>query len=172
MRTLYNYAFLFTSIMLLSGCAIDRQESAINSCQEQEISSSSKLRSGAQQAEEIIQKCKSPRWKIYDHDPNAKNYYYLADITKEEIECKEQEFFKTLDTVLPNPQDRKESIQSFNEYKTAFLRLTETIAQKNNICAESKLGCGSYGEVPNILFYNNALNNLISYTLERQDWTY
>ncbi len=172
MHKLYKYTFLFLSIMSLSGCMMARQESVINPPQEQDTLTRSAPRSGEQLTEEIIQKCKSPRWKIYDNDPNAKNYYYLADITKEEIECKEKEFFKTLDTVLPNPQDREECIQSFHEHKTAFLKMSGIIAQKNNICAESNLGCGAYGEVPNILLYNDLLNKLISYTLKRQDWVY
>lgn len=127
---------------------------------------------GTQQAEIIIQKCKSPRWKLYDNDPNLKNDAYLDSILKEEIECKENLFFESLYTLIPNQEAREKVVQAFHEYKAHFLNLYGLISTNNLLCDETWPKCGTWGELSNTRMYDTALNHLIFYTLERQDWTY
>ena len=128
--------------------------------------------SGAQQAEQIIQKCTSPRWDEYEKDTNVWSDYHLEDIVKEEIACKEKEFMNTLKTILPDENDREEVERSYYEYKSSFLKMYGFISTKNLFCGEESLGCGTLGEIANTMLYNTALDNLITYTLERQDGTY
>ena len=142
------------------------------SAQAQELSEQAPYLTGSQQAEIIIQQCKSPRWKLYDNDPNLKNYFYLDDILKEEIACKENLFFESLNTIIPDQDARKKVLQAFHEYKTHFLNLYRLIATNNLLCDETWPKCGTLGELSNTRMYDSALNHLIFYTLERQDWTY
>lgn len=126
----------------------------------------------SQQMEEIIQKCKSSRWKLYENDPDLRNDFYLSDIVQEEISCKEEEFMQALNTIIPNLENREKVVKSFQEYKTHFLNLYGLISQKNILCDEDWLACGTRGEIANILLYDTALNNLISYALSCQDDTH
>ena len=115
--------FLMVLFLVIPGCAYDVKV--------QEVSSP------PLQTEEILQKCKSARWKLYENDPELRNDLYLADITREEIECKEKEFLNILNTAIPNSKNRKQAIESFQGYKAHFLNLYGVISQKNILCDEN-----------------------------------
>ena len=143
----------------------------ITSVRAQETDQSSFL-SGAQQAEQIIQKCTSPKWNEYEKDTSVWSDYRLKDIMKEEIECKEKAFTNALKTILPDRKNREEVVHLYQEYKTNFLKMYGLISTKNSFCGEEPLGCGMLGKIANTMQYNTALDNLITYTLERRDGTY
>lgn len=127
---------------------------------------------GAQQAEQIINKCTSSRWDEYEKDTSFWSDYHLEAIIKEEIECKEKAFIDALKTILPDGKNREEVERSYHEYKASFLKMYGLISTKNSFCGEKALGCGTHGEIAATMLYNTALEKLITYTLERQDGTY
>ena len=128
--------------------------------------------SGVQQVEEIIQKCTSSKWNEYAKDTSVWSDYHLEDIVKEEIECKEKALMNALKTILPDRKNREEVEHSYHEYKSSFLKMYGLISTKNSFCGEEPLGCGMLGKIANTMQYNTALDNLITYTLERRDGTY
>ena len=130
------------------------------------------LLSGAQQAEQIIQKCTSPRWSQYMTDTSIGSDYHLEEIIKEEINCKERALMDSLKMILPEEKNREEVMHLYHEYKAVFLKMYGLISTKNAFCGKASLGCGTHGTIASTMLYNTALDNLITYTLQRQDGTY
>ncbi len=120
----------------------------------------------AQRTEQIIQQCKSSRWKEYEESRDFHKDYLLADITKEEIECKEKAFLKLLPEILPEKSDQEEVAQLYQDYKANFLKLHATIARRNVMCGGEDLGCGTMRKIADTMAYDNAINDLITYTFE------
>ena len=120
----------------------------------------------AQRTEQIIQQCKSGRWKEYEASRDFHSDYLLADITKEEIECKEKLFLKLLPEILPEKSDQEEVAQLYQDYKANFLKLHATIARRNVMCGGEDLGCGTMRKIADTMAFDRAINDLITYTFE------
>ena len=121
----------------------------------------------AQKTEQVLQQCKSGRWKEYDATKDFYSDYLLADITKEEIECKEKVFLKLLPEILPEKKDQEEVSQLYTEYKTSFLKMHAILARWNTMCGGEDMGCGTMGKIADTMAFDKAINDLIYFTFER-----